>query len=159
MNNFWYMEVCRWLPEVKVLLTMIVVMVVVSLVLIMAMVLTTILTAIVTAVLRILVLLTDILRILTINVLLEALRTKRTTTFTARSITVILLEAFCTKGAATLTTRSFTVGVFIFPTLACVSHVTNWSQAGSELSPNVHKVIWGPIQGERGVVGGPICFD
>ena len=30
MNNFWYMEVCRWLPEVKVLLTIIEVMVVVS---------------------------------------------------------------------------------------------------------------------------------
>ena len=111
-----------------VLLTIIVVMVVVFLMLIMAVVLT--------AILRILVLLTNILRILTINVLLEALRTKRTTTFTDRIITVILLEAFCTKGTATLTTRSFVVGVFIFPTLARVSHVTDWSQAGSELGVN-----------------------
>ena len=129
VNTFWNMEVCWGLPVVEMLLAIIIVMVVVFLMPIMAGPLTTIFTAI----LRSLVLLTNIPRILTIYVLLEALRTKRTTTFTARSITVILLEAFCTKGAATLTTRSFTVGVFIFPTLARVSHVTNWSQAGSEL--------------------------
>ena len=133
VNTFWNMEVCWGLPVVEMLLAIIIVMVVVFLVPIMAAPLTTILTAI----LRSLVLLTNIPRILTIYVLLEALRTKRTTTLTARSITVsvILLEAFCTKGTATLTTRPFTVGVIIFPTSACVSHVTNlatsWELTGS----------------------------
>ena len=129
VNTFWNMEVCWGLPVVEMLLAIIIVMVVVFLMLIMAVVLT--------AILRILVLLTDILRILTINVLLEAICTKRTTTLTARSITVsvILLEAFCTQRTATLTTRPFTVGVIIFPTSALVSHVTNlatsWELTGS----------------------------
>ena len=106
----WNMEVCWGLPVVEMLLAIIIVMVVVFLVPIMAAPLTTILTAI----LRSLVLLTNILRILTINVLLEALWTQRT---------------------ATLTTRPFTVGVIIFSTLARVRHVTNlatsWELTGS----------------------------
>ena len=133
VNTFWNMEVCWGLPVVEMLLAIIIVMVVVFLMPIMAGPLTTIFTAI----LRSLVLLTNIPRILTINVLLEAICTKRTTTLTARSITVsvILLEAFCTQRTATLTTRPFTVGVIIFPTSALVSHVTNlatsWELTGS----------------------------
>ena len=129
VNTFWNMEVCWGLPVVEMLLAIIIVMVVVFLVPIMAAPLTTILT--------ILVLLTNILRILTINVLLEALWTQRTVTLTTRSITVsvILLEALWTQRTATLTTRPFTVGVIIFSTLARVRHVTNlatsWELTGS----------------------------